>query len=322
MSNAEVVVDPSGNLPAGVEIKIPFLLTETDRSATVFLLSPFPWALDFRLETPDGVIIDEAKAAALPGVDKVMSNRIDKYRMSLPVPIGFGVREGLWHAVLGIRKDRYTKFLGSLDQTGLGAAVHGVPYILNVHAFSSLRMKAWVTQQSYQPGAQLVLRASLTESGLPVEKRAYVQADVQKPDGSSTTLSLAEVEPGVFESTLTAVQAGIYPARFRAKGTTLRGYPFTREQLRTAAVWRGGDAPPPSGTTQPPAGVDWCRLIACLLHDKGILTLLERNGIDAEGLARCWKEQCQDRMPSPEIRRILSSPELLRELLRHVERGS
>lgn len=321
VSNAEVVVDPSGNLPTGVEIKIPFVLTETDRSATVFLLSPFPWALDFRLETPNGVIIDEAKAAALPGVDKVMSNRIDQYRMSLPVPIGAGVRQGLWHALVGIRKDRYTKYLGSLEQNGLAAAVHGVPYSLNVHAFSSLKMKAWVTQQSYQPGAQLVLRSSLTESGLPVEKRAYVQADVQTPDLSSTTLALTEVEPGVFESTLAAVQAGIYPVRFRAKGTTLRGYPFTREQLRTAAVWRGGDAPPPSDTTRPPAGVDWCRLIACLLTDKGIVTLLERNGIDVDGLRRCWKEQCQDKMPSPEIRRILSSPELLRELLRHIERG-
>jgi murein tripeptide amidase MpaA len=322
VTNAEVVVDPSGNLPAGVEIRIPFLLTETDRSATVFVLSPYPWALDFRLETPNGVIIDEAKAAALPGVDKVMSSRIDQYRMSLPVPIGAGARQGLWHAILGIRKYRYAKYLGSLEQIGLGAAVHGVPYSLNVHAFSSLRMKAWVTQDSYEPGAKLLLRASLTESGFPVDKRAYVQADVQKPDLSSTTLALAEVEPGVFESTLTAVQAGIYPIRFRATGTTLRGYPFTREQLRTAAVWRGGDAPPPSDTTQPPAGVDWCRLIPCLLQDKGILTLLERNGIDAEGLRRCWKEQCQDRMPSPEIRRILSSPELLQELLRHVERSS
>jgi hypothetical protein len=321
VSNAEVVVDPSGNLPAGIVIRVPFLLTETDRSATVFLLSPFPWAIEFRLETPDGVIIDEAKAAALPGVDKVMNNRIDQYRMSLPLPIGSGARQGLWHALLGIRKDGYTKFLGSLDQTGLGAAVHGVPYILNVHAFSSLRMKAWVVQQSYEPGAKLVLRSSLTEVGLPVEKHAYVQADVQKPDGSSMTLALAEVEPGVFESSLTAVQAGIYPIRFRARGTTLRGYSFTREQLRTAAVWRGGDAPPPSGTTQPPAGVDWCRLIACLLGDKGIVTLLERSGIDVDGLRRCWKDECQDRMQSPEIRRVLSSPELLRELLRHVERG-
>ena len=322
VSNAEVVVDPSGNLPAGVEVRIPFLLTETDRSATVFLMSPFPWAIEFRLETPTGVIIDAAKAAALPGVDKVMSNRLDQYRMSLPVPIGAGVRQGLWHALLGIRKDRYSKFLGSLEQIGFGTAgVHGVPYILNVHAFSSLKMKAWVVQQSYEPGAKLLLRASLTESGLPVEKRASVLADVQKPDGSSTTLGLVEVEPGVFEAGLMAVQAGIYPVRFRAKGTTLRGYPFTREQLRTAAVWRGGDAPPPSTTTQPPAGVDWCRLVACLLADKGIVTLLERNGLDVDGLRRCWKEQCQDRMPSPEIRRILSSPELLGELLRFVERS-
>jgi murein tripeptide amidase MpaA len=321
VSNAEVVVDPSGSLPPGIDVRIPFLLTETDRSAIVFLLSPAPWAIEFRLETPNGIIIDPAQAAVLPGVDMVTNNRVDQYRMSLPVPVGDGARQGQWHALLSIRKDRYRKYLSSLDQGGLGAAVHGVPYSLNVHAFSSLRMKAWVAQQSYQPGAKLVLRAALTESGLPVEKRAYVQADVQKPDGSSSTLALTEVEPGVFESTLVAVQTGIYPIRFRARGTTLRGHPFTREQLRTTAVWRTGDAPPPSGTTQPPVGADWCGLIACLLSDKGIVTLLERNGIDVDGLRRCWREQCHDTIPSPEIRQILSSPELLRELLRHVERG-
>jgi hypothetical protein len=321
VSNAEVVVDPAGNLPLGIELRIPFLLTETDRSATVFLLSPFPWAIEFRLETPSGFIIDQAKAASLPGVDKVMSNRIDQYRMTLPVPIADGVRQGLWHALLAIRKDRYPKYLSSFDQAGLGGAVHGIPYSVNVHAFSSLRMKAWVIQQTYEPGANLVLRSALTEGGLPVEKRARVHAEVHKPDGSAMTLALAEVEAGIFESGLTAVQPGIYPVRFCAKGTTLRGYPFTREQMRTAAVWRGGDAHPPSETTQPPVGVDWCRLVACLLNDKGIVTALERSGIDVDGLRRCWKEQCQDRMQSPEIRRLLSSPELLRELLRHIEGG-
>ena len=277
-------------------------------------MSPAPWAIEFRLETPDGAIIDAAKAALLPGVDKIAASRIDQYRMTFPVPLGGGVRQGEWHALLSIRKDYYKKYLSGLDRGQSGWAVHGVPYSLNVHAFSSLRMKAWILQQSYEPGAKLTLRAVITEAELPVEGRASMWAEVTYPYGSTSSLALNEVAPGIFEASLTAAQAGIYPARFRAVGKTLRGYPFTREQLRTAAVWRGGDQPPPSSSTQPPRGVDWCELIECLLATKGIVQLLERSGIDAAGLRKCVEGQCRHAR-APEILRMLDDPALLKALL-------
>ena len=43
-----------------------------------------------------------------------------------------------------------------------------------VHSYSNLRMRARLTQSSFEPGASLDLRAVLTEYGLPVNRRAMV----------------------------------------------------------------------------------------------------------------------------------------------------
>ena len=59
----------------------------------------------------------------------------------------------------------------------------------------------------------------------------------------------------MFDAVTPAPLAGIYPVRFRAAGKTLRGYAFTREQLRTGMAWRGGDDPPPHGS---PCDDTWC----------------------------------------------------------------
>ena len=313
VSNAEVVVDPEGSLLPGVPHRIPFTITEADRSASVFVLSPAPWAIDFSLETPQGDVIDPVVAAALPAVAFTIAPRVSLYRMTLPVPLGAGAKQGLWHAVLKISRDDFRKYLsGNPDAPGsasTSAAAHGVRYALNVHTFSSLRMKAQVAQSGYEPGATLTLRAELTESGLPVDGRASVRADVQKPNGASATVMLVEIEPGAFEATVPASMPGIYPIRFRAHGTTLRGRPFTREQLRTAAVWRGGNGTPPTGTT-PPSGpaVDWCAVIACLLEQRTIRAWLEKQGLDVEAIRRCWKEECADDAPPAMLRALVVDP--------------
>jgi murein tripeptide amidase MpaA len=309
VANAEVVVDPEGSLWPGVTHRIPFAITECDRAATVFLLSPAPWAVDFRLETPQGAPIDPVSAGLLPAVSFTLAPRVSLYRMTLPVPRGAGARQGIWHAVLAISGDDFRKYLAAArDAPGAqtSAAAHGVRYSLNVHAFSSLRMGVQVGQSSYEPGAVLALRAELTESGLPVERRAGVRAEVRKPNGAAATAVLAEVEPGVFEASVPTALPGIFPIRFRARGTTRRGHPFTREQLRTAAVWRGGNGAARGGPTPPSGrGVDWCALIACLLEQRGVRAWLEKQGLDADAIARCWKDQCGD---DASVRALLASP--------------
>jgi hypothetical protein len=138
----------------------------------------------------------------------------------------------MWHAVLEIRD-----FSEPLTHAG---AIRGYPkgaeYCLSVHAYSNLRMEARVDQSGFTPGSTLVLRATLSEYGVPVEHRAVVRAQLEYPDHASATLSLAEIQPGVFEASLVASISGIYRFNIVAEGVTFRGTAFSREQLLTAAV--------------------------------------------------------------------------------------
>jgi hypothetical protein len=99
---------------------------------------------------------------------------------------------------------------------------------------------------------------------------------------------MPETDPGVFEATTAAPLNGVYPIRFRANGTTLRGSPFTREQTRTAMAWRGGNNPLPHA----PPGGDWCSLLRCLLADRGIQDWLKKTGIDPKIAERCLEGAC------------------------------
>ena len=175
VTNAEVVVDPEGLLPPGVEARIPFDLTEADYGADAIVLSPAPWALDFELETPAGVRIDRTALAGILGVQFTAGAELAFYRLTLPVVVGgVGAQRGRWHIVLGSSKQEWKKYLTSQRERPWGTASHrlGVPYSAIVHARSSLRLAAYATQTSHEPGATLALRAVLTEIDLPVAGRA------------------------------------------------------------------------------------------------------------------------------------------------------
>lgn len=160
-----------------------------------------------------------------------------------------------------------------------------------VHCYSNLRMTAQVEQASFSPGADLMFRAALTEYNLPVERRAQVHVELTQPGGALTVVKLAETEPGIFTGSFSAMTQGVYHARFLAKGVTLRGLPFTREQTGSGAVWAGGDQPyhHPDGR----GGKDGCGCIDmhCLLDKKVISRELEerlkRAGINLDYLRRC-----------------------------------
>jgi hypothetical protein len=99
------------------------------------------------------------------------------------------------------------------------------------------------------------LAAELTEYGAPFRGTATVRVDMTRPDGSTTLVALHAVngEPGRFEAHRVAAQSGIYRCYFVAAGRTVHEQKFTREALRTAAVWHGGDNP---GTGVVPGGVE------------------------------------------------------------------
>lgn len=288
-TNADIVVDPDGYLPPVGEIRIPFDLTEADYGSDVILLSPAPWAFDFQLETPSGIRIDHAALGGVLGVKFIQSANLSFYRLTLPVVAGgSSAQSGQWSIILEVFKDAWKEYISS--QRDKPGAKIGVPYSAVVHARSSLNLDAFVAQTSHVPGAKLDLRAVLKEMDLPVEKRASVMAEIKRPDGSMTSLALQETDPGVFEGVATAALNGVYPVHFRATGTTLRGFRFSREQLRTGMVWAGGDDLPPRGK---PRGEDCCAywggFLRCLLSDEAVQKLLIHNDIDPKQLLKCVK---------------------------------
>lgn len=300
VTNKDVVVDPEDHLKPGQQHRIPFVLNEADITSDVILVSAAPpTAFQFLVETPAGDLVDPAVAAANPSVKFVQAANVGYYRLTLPVVLGgAGAAQGTWHAVLTIDSAGYKRYLSSLDrERGALKAIqaHGLRYSLSVHSLSSLRMQARVLQSGNEPGATVTVRAVLTEYGLPVAKRAQVQVEVERPDQTRVALSLSEVEPGVFEVKLGASVPGVYRLRVLASGKTLRSKPFTREQLLTAAAWKGGDARPSNSGSDPHTrDGQLCRLLECLFGGKALSGLVER-GANQKALMECLERFCSER---------------------------
>ena len=80
---------------------------------------------------------------------------------------------------------------------------------------------------------------------------------------------------------------------FRPSGSDVRGVAFTREALRSLAVWSRGDDPPPT-TIEPSAhGADLCDLVRCLLGIDGVQAALQRHEIDPAAIAKCLEGVCR-----------------------------
>ena len=96
--------------------------------------------------------------------------------------------------------------------------------------------------------------------------------------------------------------AGVYTIRIIADGRTLRGFRFTREAVRTAMAWQGGDAPP---LTKHDDG--WCSVLRCLLDSNAIdPETLKRLGIHLERLLKCCQDE--ERIPQSALKRVRQKP--------------
>ncbi|TCC24035.1 LodA/GoxA family CTQ-dependent oxidase [Kribbella sindirgiensis] len=328
ISNAEVVLDPDGELSPGAVHRIPFQLSDGDSGVDVVLLTPRPEAVDFRLQTPNGLLIEPWRAQAEPAMRYVTGDGVAYYRITLPVQLRPGRfdQAGTWHALLTIGRPHTGRTPDDSDGVDLSIlrgranqpvrpaaptrrpfeferafAVanepagdeqqpgrRGLPYSLVVHSYSNVSLRAVADQRSFEPGAQVTVGATLTQSGVPVEGDPSVWADVTRPDGSLVTLSLAPVGPGEFAGTFGTTLPGVYRIRVRARGRTRVGRPFTRERTLTAAVWRGGDNPPiPSG------GDTFCEWLSCLFKDgvidEKLIERLRRLGFDLDALRKCLR---------------------------------
>jgi len=313
ITNADVVLDPSGRLAVGTEHRIPFSLSEADMGADIILLSPLPQYVQFALETPDGDVITPSDTLGLSSAEFVIAPSVSYYRISLPTLPGnaSGSHAGTWHVILrvGAPKDDVLYDLQSQGEFATVALTHmthipdsirrtqSLPYDLIVHTYSNLRFDAQAEQESYVPGTRVSLYAWLKEYDAPVEARASVWADITRPDGSRFTITLDEMDSGQFAGIFQTTISGLYTCRVRASGTTLYDSPFSREKTVTLAVYRGADG-----------GVDdligWlterdrrmCELLHCLLHGRVIgaklLEELQKAGVDLHALRKCLARYC------------------------------
>jgi hypothetical protein len=286
VTNNNIVLDPNGFISPGTTIRIPFDLSDSDISSTVILMTDFN-VVDLMVETPGGDIIDSANAAGL-GITHNIGIRTRSYKFTLPAAFPANNHAGQWHVVLRIDEKRFDTPLTHVPAGATVPGAQGARYSVEVHTFSNLKMKPRIDQSSLEPGASIMLRANLTEYGVPVEGRAVVNVRVTRPDGSVVTYALNEETEGNFQNAFTANMSGIYNCRFMANGTTMRGKPFTREQTLTAAVWNGGDNPRtptgdeneggrPGGTgpgRDPDPKVDCCRTQLRLIYIALVLLLL------------------------------------------------
>lgn len=291
VKNDQVVLDPPVLVPVGDTVEVPFELAETDLVVDVVLLTPHPYLLEMTLVTPDGDVVDEAFMATLSGRNyRRVADEVVYYRLTLPAPIGTGAHAGTWHARFHLGKDAIRRARAEERLTGeeLGTILRsGVAGTLLVHASSNLRMDARLEQDSFEPGAKILVSAELTEYDVAVTQRAEVEALLTDPTGGTQSLTLSETGPGVFEEAFAADLPGVWTVLVQARGKTFRGSRFTRETVRTAPVWSGGDRYQPREEEEPRArkrpglrGRAW----EAIRRDEELVATL-RSRLAAEGLA-------------------------------------
>lgn len=128
VSNAEIVLDPNGELIPGAVHRIPFRLTEADSGVDVILLSSQVESIDFRLQAPNGSLLEPWRALSEPAMHWHLGDGMSFYRIALPTQLRTDHydQEGTWHALLRIGQPR-TK--PTKDEQGQGVdstILHGL----------------------------------------------------------------------------------------------------------------------------------------------------------------------------------------------------
>lgn len=294
VTNDQVVLDPGGWLPFGGSEAIPFYLNEADNSVDTIVMTAYPQLLRVRLRAPSGQVFDQTH----PSMTWTVGVRMGYYRFTLPVPGDWSAEgPGRWEILLDWKGNAQRTWdrVSRAKAAAVGVSRKAIRYDALVHARSDLEMAATVAQDRLTPGAKVTARARLSQyESIPVD-HARVLARITFPDGATSILTFTPRGDGVYEAEFTAPAAGVYTVCIRAEGRTLRSFPFTREAVRTAAVWQGGDASPPTRHDD-----GWCGVLHCLLESKAIdIEALKRYGIHPDRLLKC----CQDEERIPVKRR-------------------
>ena len=328
VTNADIVLDPEGWISPGSEVKIPFDLTEADVDCDVILLTPYPDVVAFSLETPQGQIITSGTAASNQMITYAKGNQVSYYRISLPIVLEDKlIREGQWNAILRVDDEYFKKYVSRLAETDKPAYqradAHGVQYNLSVQVHSNLRMNNALVQDSFEPSGTIHIRSNIAQYMIPLKNRVKMSAELTRPDKTSSTIILEESEPGIFESKTEAMMPGIYTYKIKASGMSLNNRRFTREQILTASIWKGGDSQVQIPTDRCKNLI--CSLLKCILSEKNLTTEFKKHldniGINLDGIRDCVHKLCDSEVqekPSKidltELGKIVS-PDVMKKLM-------
>ena len=87
-----------------------------------------------------------------------------------------------------------------------------------------------------------MITASILEYDREPGGRATAWAEIRRPDGALDVVSLPVAPDGRYSASYGLATAGVYVIRVRARGETMYGTPYEREQTRTAIAVHGGIA--------------------------------------------------------------------------------
>jgi len=108
VSSAEIVLDPDGTLRPGDVHRVPFTVSDADAGLEVVLLTDRPDVVDFRLQTPNGFLLEPWRAGGEPTMQFELGDGLAFYRFTLPTQLlpGRFDQAGTWHALLQVGRPR------------------------------------------------------------------------------------------------------------------------------------------------------------------------------------------------------------------------
>jgi hypothetical protein len=308
ITKTAIVVDPQGDLMMEVEHKIAFPVTEADVIIDVIVLSPLAPLLDFRLESPDGTLIDSSVS---PNVIYRVNLDDAIYRVNLPAVLSNpgGSHVGKWTATLSISKHKLRDILLQLSNDLQNVNIRPIfeeiqktgtlPYSFVVQSYSNITMDVQVLRDNINPGEELQFYSELTEYKVQIEGRARVTVEVTEPQGMVAYVPLKEYAPGKFKNSYFTSVPGIYQCRFKATGYTLGGKEFQQEETRSCSVYKrnkdDGSGTLDLGPIKDIVEQDrerFCKLVSCLIENNALAGFMDKLGIDPQVLIKCISQYC------------------------------
>jgi hypothetical protein len=117
VSNAEIVLDPDGDISIGEVQTIPFTISDADAGMDVILVTPYANKIDFRLQAPSGKLIEPWLAQSEPAMRYISGTGVAYYRVALPAQLEPGRfdQAGTWNALISIGSPRFERSANSPD---------------------------------------------------------------------------------------------------------------------------------------------------------------------------------------------------------------